>query len=83
VNDALDVARRYGAQTIVGRVQKGLVNINTVDRSEGAMLAAGLVAGTLPQNRAQFHRALAECSPESRARLRKIETNITRSLGRN
>jgi hypothetical protein len=74
--DALDIVRSYGAKATVQRVQKGLVNIRDVDRGAGALLAMGLVAGTLPSNRKAFQAELARATPESKARLVKMAKSI-------
>jgi hypothetical protein len=78
--DALAVTRRFGARATIGRVLKGQASINTVDRSPEALLAAGLVQGSLPQNRAQFRAQLAGATPESLAELRRVVKNIVRAI---
>ena len=79
--DALALTRRYGALATIARVQKGLLQIADADRSLGVLLAMGLVQGMMPENQDAFGVELAKATPESRARLRTVATNMTWSAG--
>jgi hypothetical protein len=78
--DALALTRRYGALATIARVQKGLLQIADADRSPGALLAMGLVQGTLPSNRKAFQAELAKATPKSRAKLARMAKAIQQSI---